>query len=110
MFKRGENPNHPKKGYAIKVHPIRRQEDIKAINSLLQRSPRDLAIFTLGINSALRPSDLLRITVGQVKNLKVGDSFEVREKKTGLYRRVMLNRGSSKALKDCLALFDNPHD
>jgi integrase len=110
MFKRGENPNHPKKGSAIKVDPIRRQEDVKAIKSLLQGSPRDLAIFTLGINSALRPSDLLRITVGQVKSLKVGDSFEVREKKTGLYRRVMLNKGSFKAVKDCLALFEDAHD
>ncbi|HET9239228.1 MAG TPA: tyrosine-type recombinase/integrase [Oligoflexus sp.] len=94
------NPNRPKKGQAIKVQPIRRLEDIRAIKRFLAGDPRNLAIFTLGINSALRASDLLRIRIDQVKGLRPGESFEVKEKKTGQYRRVMLNKVSHRAIQD----------
>ncbi|RYZ91473.1 MAG: integrase [Proteobacteria bacterium] len=95
-----KNPNRPKKGAAIKVQPIRRLDDIKAIKKLLSSQPRNLALFTLGINSALRAIDLLQIRYEQVSTLKVGDSFEIKEKKTGRYRRVMLNKTSHKAIND----------
>jgi hypothetical protein len=36
---------------------------------LLANRPRDLALFTLGINTTLRASDLLLITEGQVRHL-----------------------------------------
>jgi integrase len=94
------NYNHPKKGSAIKVQPIRRLEDIRAIKRFLAGEPRNLAIFTLGINSALRASDLLRIRIDQVRGLRPGESFEVKEKKTGQYRRVMLNKLSHRAIQD----------
>jgi integrase len=94
------NYNHPKRGSAIKVQPIRRLEDIRAIKRFLAGDPRNLAIFTLGINSALRASDLLRIRIDQVRGLRPGESFEVKEKKTGQYRRVMLNKVSHRAIQD----------
>ncbi|HYX36895.1 MAG TPA: tyrosine-type recombinase/integrase [Oligoflexus sp.] len=94
------NPNHPKKGSATKTQPIRRFEDIRAIKRFLAGDPRNLAIFTLGINSALRGVDILRLKIEQVQYLKPGDSFDIREKKTGKYRRVMLNKVSHKALQD----------
>ena len=100
MTKIRGNPNRPKKGQAIKVQPIRRLEDIRAIKRFLAGDPRNLAIFTLGINSALRASDLLRIRIEEVKTLRPGDSFEVKEKKTGQYRRVMLNKVSHRAIQD----------
>ena len=55
------NPNHPKKGSTIKVDPIKKLKDIKAIKKILANKPRDLALFTIGINTNLRASDLLRL-------------------------------------------------
>ena len=93
------NPNRPRPGSAIKVQPIRRLEDVKAIKRLLSDRPRDLALFTLGINSALRASDLLSLRIEQVKGLRVGESFELKEKKTGRYRKIMLNKVSHRTLQ-----------
>ena len=98
-----KNPNHPRKGTTIKVDPIRSEKDIKAIKMMLASKPRDLAIFCLGINSALRASDLLNIQIGQVRCLQVGEAFEVREKKTGKRRFVVLNKVSHKAVQDYLS-------
>lgn len=87
-----KNPNHPKKGSIIKVLPITDMKDIKLIKKLLDDKPRDLCLFTLGINTNLRASDLLRITAGQVRGLKPGDELVLREKKTGKERRITLNK------------------
>lgn len=94
-----KNPNHPRKGDIIKVSPIRKKEHIAAIKKLLKSKARDLAIFVLGINTALRASDLLRITVGQVEHLEVGGSFAIREKKTRKVRKVFLNEASYEAIQ-----------
>ena len=67
------NKNHPKKGSQIKVEPIRKAKDINLIKKHLSNKPRDLALFVLGINTNLRASDLLRLTVGQVKYLNEGN-------------------------------------
>ena len=50
----GQNSNHPRKGSTIKVEPIKRLKDLKAIKKLLQDKPRDLCLFTIGINTNLR--------------------------------------------------------
>lgn len=86
------NPNAPKKGDSIKVDPIRSIKDIKAIKKLLADHPRNLCLFTLGINTNLRASDLLRITAGDVRHLQPGDSFSLKEKKTGKDRMITLNK------------------
>ncbi len=91
-MKKGENGNHPKVGDEIKVEPIRLTKDIKAIKKLLADNPRDLALFVLGINTNLRSSDLLRITAGQVRNLREMDEIELREQKTNKRRRISLNK------------------
>ena len=101
------NPNHPKKGSALKVDPIRSEKDIRAIKKILADKPRDLAIFSLGINSALRASDLLKIKVGDVRGLKLGGTFEIKEKKTGKYRDVALNKSSHKAIMSYLTTRDD---
>ncbi len=92
------NPNHPPKGSKIKVEPIRKEKDIKAIKKMLAGKPRDLALFTLGINTNLRASDLLRIRVGQVRGMKPMDEIEINEKKTGKPRRITLNRACIEAI------------
>lgn len=98
-MRKGENYNRPEKGAEIKVEPIRRERDIKTIKKLLADRPRDLALFTLGINTNLRASDLLQIKVGQVRHLKTMDEIELREKKTGKPRRISLNRACVEAVQ-----------
>ena len=83
------NKNHPKKGSTIKVDPIRDLNAIKAIKRMLSDSPRDLCLFTLGINTNLRASDLLSIKAGQVRE---SDELVLKEKKTGKERRITLNK------------------
>lgn len=94
--------NHPEKGDSIKVEPIRSEKDIKAIKKILASKPRDLAIFTLGINTNLRASDLLKVKIGQVKYLKPGEHFTVKEKKTGKDRAITINKTVYEAIQGLL--------
>jgi len=91
--------NHPVKGSIISVYPIRKTEDIDSIKKLLTNQPRDLLLFTIGINNGLRVSDLLPLKVKDLKNLKPGEYLTIREKKTGKTNVVMINRQVHKVLK-----------
>jgi integrase len=102
-MKKSRNQNRPKKGDQIKVDPIRKRKDIESIKKLLGDDPRNSALFTIGINTNLRASDLLRIKVGQVRDLKPGDEIELKEKKTGKSRRITLNKASVQAIQRLLA-------
>lgn len=97
-----KNTNHPKKGSIIKVEPIKDKKDIKAIREKLKNNPRNLCLFNLGINTNLRASDILQITVGMVRDLKPGDEIELKEKKTGKIRRVTLNKTVIKSINSLL--------
>ena len=101
-MKKGENFNRPKKGDEIKVQPIKKMKDIKAIKKLLAGKPLDYAIFVVGINTAFRASDLLRLKVKHVKDLAVGDSFERKEKKTKKENRKTLNQAAFQAIQALL--------
>ena len=100
---KGQNWNRPQQGDQIKVEPIRRKKDIDSIKKLIAGNARDSALFTLGINTNLRASDLLRIRAGQVRDLKPGDSIELKEKKTGKFRMVTLNKACIQAVQRLLA-------
>jgi integrase len=102
-MKKARNQNRPKKGDQIKVDPIRKRKDIESIKKLLGDDPRNSALFTIGINTNLRASDLLRIKVGQVRDLKPGDEIELKEKKTGKSRRITLNKACVQAIQRLLA-------
>lgn len=94
------NPNHPKKGAAIKVDPIKNLKDIKTIKKQLKHDkPRDYCLFVLGINTNLRASDLLSIDVGQVRQLTVGDELVLKERKTKKDRRITLNASAVEAIQ-----------
>jgi integrase len=92
-----------RKGENSKVEPIKNLKDIKNIKLLLKDKPRDMALFTVGINTNLRASDLCQITVGMVKDKKTGEDFVLKEKKTGKERRITLNSACVKAVQDLLA-------
>ena len=90
-MKHSGNQNHPVKDSQIKVDPIKNLKDIKSIKKLLKDNHRDYALFIMGINTNLRASDLINITVKQVRNLKPGEDLVLKEIKTGKERRITLN-------------------
>jgi len=96
------NSNHPKKGSSIKVEPIRDIKSIRAIKKLLKDSPRDLCLFTFGINTAYRAGEILSLSVGQAEHLGVGDRLEIKQSKSGKYRAITINKTVAKALADWL--------
>jgi integrase len=102
-MKIARNQNRPQKGTQIKVDPIKKRKDIESIKKLLGDDPRNSALFSIGINTNLRASDLLRIKVGQVRDLKPGDEIELKEKKTGKSRRITLNKVCVQAIQRLLA-------
>lgn len=96
------NQNHPKRGTTIKVGPIKEEKDIKALKKMLSDNPRNLALFTIGINTNLRAGDLTKILVEQVEHLEPMEDIEIREMKTGKSRRVSLNRACVHAIQNFL--------
>ena len=107
-MKKGENYNHPKPGSKISVLPISELKDIRSIKKLLKDNPSDYALFTVGINTNLRASDLSQITVGMVKDLNVGDELILHERKTGKERRINLNQDCVKAIEALIASRQTP--
>lgn len=95
--------NHPAKGSSIRVDPIRDAKDIRLIKKILADHPRNLALFVVGINTNLRASDLLRIKVGDVRYLKIGEYFTLREKKTGKLRSITVNKAVFEVTADLIA-------
>jgi integrase len=98
-FAKGENPHRPKKGDSIRVEPIRSKKHIHNIKKILADKPRDLCLFTLGINTAFRANELLAIKVEQVRYLEVGDILTIKQRKTQKYRSVALNENVVESIK-----------
>lgn len=90
------------KGSKTKVEPIKRLKDVGAIKKMLINDARNYALFVVGINTALRASDLSNLTVGQVRHLKAGDAFEIKEQKTKKNHRVTLNGACVNAIADLI--------
>lgn len=87
------------------VEPIRERKKIEAMKKLLKGSNlRDYVLFTLGINSGLRVSDLLKLQITDVKDEKgrVKDRITIREKKTGKAKTFPFSDTVIKALKEYL--------
>lgn len=102
--------NRPKKGETKTVEPIRKLKDVRAIKKILADKPRDLLLFTLGINNGLRAGDLLKLKVHQIKNLKVGDSIAIVEKKTSKKNILVINQPSYDAVQNFFKHIDKDDD
>lgn len=98
----GTNPHHPEKGSRITVEPIRDEKNIKRVKRVLGDNPRDLLLFTMGINNGLRVSDLLKLKVGDVKDLEPGETLKIKEQKTGKVNVLMINKSVHKVLTEYL--------
>ncbi len=105
---KGQNYNHPKKGSTIRVQPITSKNDIIRMKKYLEPNPRDYALFVVGINTNLRASDLIRITAGQVRDLKPMEELTLKEKKTGKMRRINLNEACVNAIQRLLHYYQEP--
>ncbi|MCF8011633.1 MAG: site-specific integrase [Clostridiales bacterium] len=87
------------------VEPIRDIKKIEAIKKILKgNNLRDYCLFTLGINSGLRVSDLLSLKVSDVVSDKgkVKDRIAIRERKTNKVKNFPVGTKARKALEEYL--------
>ncbi len=98
-MKKGNNFNHPSRGSTIKAEPIKRMEDIRDIENLLADNPRNLALFTLGISTDLRVSEMLKIRVGQILIQDFTDDIKIKVQRGSGFREIMLNKSCSEAIQ-----------
>lgn len=87
----------------MKVEPIKELKHIKNIKKMLKVNLRDSLLFNMGINSGLRVQDILRLRVGEVFHLKLGESISIREKKTGKENIIIINKEIKAALDSYLS-------
>lgn len=97
-----------KKGAQIATSPIP-ERAVRRLERLLQDQPRNLCLFTLGIQSGLRIGTLLGLKVGQLKYLDPGDSIQLKESKTGKVNTLVINHKSHKAIQGYIQAV-NPDD
>lgn len=95
------------------VEPIRDLKKIKAMKAVLKdNNIRNYLLFTIGINTGLRISDLLRLKISDVLDERgqICDCVYIREKKTDKEKTFTLNQTVKKAIKeylDSLKVYDN---
>jgi integrase len=91
------------------VEPIRDRKKIAQIKNLLRGEGRfrDLLLFTVGNNTALRVSDLLRLQINHFmddrQNIK--HRFQIKEQKRGKRHEVIINTSIREIFKEYLAAY-----
>jgi integrase len=92
------------------VEPIRNRNTITRIKTILkgQGRYRDLLLFVVGINTALRVSDLLTLRIGDFvdENGDVRQRFWLKEQKRGKRHEVVIN----KSIREALELYREAYD
>ena len=89
------------------VQPIRDKKKIDTIKKiLLSKNVGDYCLFTLGINSGLRISDLLNLQIKDVidQNGKIRDRIILREKKTNKTKDFPISDVARKAITEYLKI------
>ena len=88
------------------VQPIRSRKKIDDIKTfLLEDNIRDYLLFVLGVNTALRVGDILKLRKSDVvKNGKVRDMLRLRIGKTNREQRIALNANVKKAVNTYLKM------
>lgn len=78
------------------VQPIREIEKVDEIKRyLIEGNERDYILFVVGVYTGLRISDILNLTIGDVR----GDYISIREKKTKKQKRIPVNPALKRELK-----------
>lgn len=88
------------------VHPLKDKRDIERIRESLADNPRNLLLFTVGINTALRISDILPLRVRDISDSHI----EISEKKTGKRKRIKINAAIRKAFRELVPSDAKPND
>ncbi len=79
------------------VEPIRDKNDIEKMKTYLKnKNERDYILFLIGLNTGLRISDILTLKVKDVN----GEHINIREKKTGKQKMVLIHPQVKKILKE----------
>ena len=83
------------------MQPLKTKAQIERIKASLlhQEKYRDHCLFVLGINTAFRANELLKLTVGQLSDITAGDQLTVKQSKTNKYRHVPVNKTATSAIK-----------
>ena len=91
------------------VEPIRDRKKIAQIKNLLrgQGRIRDLLLFTVGVNTALRISDLLRLQIGQFLDdrRRYKNRFWIHEHKRNKRHEVVINQSIRAAIEEYLKAY-----
>ncbi|WP_086931890.1 tyrosine-type recombinase/integrase [Agarilytica rhodophyticola] len=109
-MRKSKNSNHPAKGASIKVEPIRTLEDIERIKTMLQGQPRNLCLFTLGINTAYRAGELLSLRIADVIDLRPGAVLDLKQSKNKEYRQTVMNKTVYHAIQNWLQQHPKQND
>ena len=93
------------------VEPIRDRKKIAQIKNILrgQGRFRDLLLFVVGINTALRISDLLQLRIGDFLDDqgRIKRRFWIKEKKHGKRHEIVINNSIKEILAEYLASYHN---
>jgi integrase len=91
------------------VEPIRDRKKIAQIKNMLrgQKRFRDLLLFVVGINTALRISDLLQMQIGHFldNQQRIKSRFWIKEQKRGKRQEVVINNSILEALEEYLSAY-----
>lgn len=79
---------HPAEGSVVTIEPLRTLEEVARVEAILD-CPRDRGLFALGVNTALRATDLLAVRADDIDWMR--GVLCLREKKTKKKRTVPLN-------------------
>lgn len=96
------------------VEPIRDRKKIAQIKNLLrgQKRFRDLLLFVVGINAALRISDLLQLRINHFldEQGRIKRRFWIKERKRGKRQEVVINTSIREALDEYLVAYPDIGD
>src|SRR2546423_561748 len=91
------------------VEPIRERKKITQVKNFLSGAgrQRDLLLFVVGINTALRVSDLLTLRIGDFVDTQgtIREGSIIREEKRGKRNVITVNASIREALETYLAVF-----
>ena len=94
------------RGRVTTTEPLKSLDDVQKVRTVLRDDRRGFALFSLGVNSALRASDILKLKRTDLK----GNELFIREKKTKKLRRIVLNEPTVQALKAYLDTRADTHE
>jgi integrase len=89
------------------TYPLKDKKQIDMVKLYLKsKSIRNYLLFTVGISSALRISDILRLKVSQLYDgHKATDFIDVKEKKTGKSKRFATSPKLQKAIQEFIKFY-----